>query len=122
MFVGTTSLLFVMVLVVVVAGLVIWIVTISARAKRMSEASDARLAAQLKEIADNPPVAKPFEQETPAERSEQVIAMASDEDLTPAAVVASTKEDRLAELADLHTRGTITDDELAIARAKILAE
>ena len=118
----SANILFLLVLVVVVAALVIWIATISARAKRMSTASDARLAAQLQDIADNPPVTKPFDQETPAERSEQVIAMARDDDATPAVVASSTKEERLTELSELHAKGTISDDELSTARAKILAE
>jgi hypothetical protein len=118
----TSDVLFVVILVVVVVALVVWIATISSRAKRMSAASDARLAAQLQDIASNPPVVKPFDQETPAERSEQVIAMASDDDATPAEIISSTKEERLTELSALHAKGTISDDELATARAKILAE
>jgi hypothetical protein len=118
----TGNVLFVVILIVVVAGLVIWIATISARAKRMSAASDARLAAQLQELAANPPATTPFAEETPAERSEQVIAMARDDDATPATVVSATKEERLAELAELHAKNAISDDELAAARAKILAE
>jgi uncharacterized membrane protein len=119
----STDTIFLVVLVVVVLALVIWIATISSRAKRISNASDARLAAQLADIAANPPAApKPFAAETPAERSEQVIAMAEDDDETPAQVTSATKESRLAELADLHAKGSITDDELATARAKILAE
>ena len=119
---NTGNILFVVGLIVVVAALVIWIATISARAKRMSEASDARLAIQLQDIANASPATKPFDQETPAQRSEQVIAMAGDDDATPATVVARTKEARLTELSDLHARGTISDDELAAARAKVLAE
>jgi cytoskeletal protein RodZ len=118
----TGNVLFVVVLIVIVIALVIWIATISSRAKRMSAASDARLATQLQEIANNPPPTKPFDAETPAERSEQVIAMARDDDASPEAITSSTKEERLAELGELHTKGTITDDELAAARAKILAE
>ena len=57
-----------------------------------------------------------------AERSEQVIAMARDDDAAPSTIVSSTKEERLLELAELHTKGAITDDEHAAARAKILAE
>jgi len=116
------STVFIVVVVVVVAALVIWIATISARAKRMSAASDARLAMQLQDIADNPPVTKPFAEETPAERSEQVIAMARDDDASPETIAASTKAERLTELSDLHSKGSITDDELAAARARILAE
>jgi cytoskeletal protein RodZ len=118
----TSDVLFVVVLIIVVVGIVIWIAAVSSRAKRISAASDARLAAQLQDIANNPPATKPFDQETPAERSEQVIEMAHDDDEAPAEIVASTKAERLTELADLHSRGAITDDELAAARAKILAE
>jgi hypothetical protein len=119
---STGNLLFLVAAIVVVAALVIWIATISARAKRMSAASDARLAMQLQDIADHPPATKPFAEETSAERSEQVIAMARDDDASPDTVVASTKAERLTELSDLHSKGSITDDELAAARAKILAE
>jgi hypothetical protein len=48
--------------------------------------------------------------------------MAHDDDETPAEIMASTKEERLTELAALHAKGAITDDELTAARAKILAE
>jgi len=119
---NTLTILYVVVLVVVIVAIVIWIATISRRAKRMSEASDARLAAQLADFAKNPPATKPFDQETTAERSEQVVAMAEDDDETPAQIATATKESRLAELADLHSKGAISDDELAAARAKILAE
>jgi uncharacterized membrane protein len=118
----TTTLVSLLIFVVVIAALVIWIASIARRARRVSDASDARLAAQLAEIAQNPPATKAFEDETPAERSEQVVAMARDDDATPSDVVNSTKAERLAELADLRVRGSITDDELAAARAKILAE
>jgi uncharacterized membrane protein len=118
----TGDILFVVILVVIVVALVVWIATISARAKRIAAASDARLAAQLQDIANNPPAVKPFAQETPSERSEQVIAMARDDDATPETVVSSTKEERLTELSALHAKGSITDEELATARAKILAE
>ena len=118
----TSDVLFVVVLIIVVVGIVIWIATVSSRAKRISAASDSRLAAQLQDIANNPPAAKAFADETPAERSEQVIAMARDDDATPPVIISSTKAERLTELADLHSKGEITDDELAAARAKILAE
>lgn len=118
----TGDVLFVVVLIVAVAALVIWIATVSARAKRISAASDARLAAQLQDIANNPPAARAFADETPAERSEQVIAMARDDDAIPPVIISSTKEERLTELSALHAKGSITDDELAAARAKILAE
>jgi cytoskeletal protein RodZ len=118
----TANILFIVVFVVVVVALVIWIATISARAKRISAASDARLSAQLAEIADNPPATKPFAEETPAERSAQVIAMAEPDDETPAQIASATKAERLVELGDLHAKGAISDAELATARAKILSE
>ncbi len=116
------NVLFAVVLIVVVIGLVIWIASISSRAKRMSAASDERLAAQLRDIAANPPATKPFDEETPAERSQAVIEAATDDDETPAQIAAKTKAERLTELSDLHAKGAISDDELAAARAKILAE
>jgi uncharacterized membrane protein len=119
---NTANILYVVALVVVIVVIVIWIASISRRAKRMSDASDARLASALADIANNPPATKPFTQETPAERSEQVVAMAEDDDETPAQITSSTKESRLAELAELHAKGSISDEELATARAKILAE
>jgi uncharacterized membrane protein len=117
-----SNVLFVVVLIVVVAIIVIWIAMISARAKRISAASDARLAAQLQDMVNNPEAAKAFADETPAERSEQVITMARQDDAIPPVLISSTKEERLAELSDLHAKGAITDDELTAARAKILAE
>jgi cytoskeletal protein RodZ len=120
---SSSNILFLVVIIVVIVGLVIWIASISARAKRVSAASDARLASQLAELAANPPTPdKPFEQETPAERSAQVIAMAEDDEEALAQIASSTKASRLAELSELHAAGTITDDELAAARAKILSE
>jgi ABC-type multidrug transport system fused ATPase/permease subunit len=118
----TGNVLFVIVVIVVVIALVIWIASISSRAKRVSEASDARLAAQLAEFAANAPVTKPFAEQTPAERSEAVIEAATDDDETPAQIAAKTKAERLTELGELHDKGAISDDELAAARAKILAE
>lgn len=121
----TGSTLFVVVLVIVIVAIVVWIATISRRARSISTASDARLAAALQEVADNPPATKPFDAETPAERSADVIAMSRDDDDTTAqaaSVAAATKESRLAELADLHARGLISADELAAGRATIIAE
>ena len=114
--------LFVVVLVVILVIIVLWIVAISARAKRISAASDARLAAQLQDMVNNPQAAKEFADETPAERVEQVTAMARDDGAVPPVIISSTKGERLTELSALHANGSITDDELAAARAKILAE
>jgi flagellar biosynthesis/type III secretory pathway M-ring protein FliF/YscJ len=121
----TGSTLFVVVLVVVILAIVIWIATISRRAQRISAASDARLAAALQDVAAHPPDRKPFADETPAERSADVIAMSRDDDDSPAeaaSVAAATKESRLAELTDLNARGLISADELAAGRATIIAE
>jgi cytoskeletal protein RodZ len=119
----TLNVLITVIFVIVVVAIVVWIVTVSLRARRASEASDARLASQLQMIADNPPAAKPFASETPAERSEAVVAAAEDPTLVPEdATPASLKAERLAELGELHAKGLISDEELATARAKILAE
>ncbi|HEY1529901.1 MAG TPA: SHOCT domain-containing protein [Galbitalea sp.] len=119
---STANIVFLIVLVLVVVAIVVWIATVASRAKRMSAASDARLASALADIASNPPVAKPFDEESPAERSAQVIAMAQDDDEIPAQVAQKSKEERLTELSALHAKGAISDDELSAARAKILSE
>jgi hypothetical protein len=116
---STSDIVFIVVIIAIVVALVIWIATISARAKRMSTASDALLAVQLEEIAANPPVATSLGQQASGERSERVMTAGGSSANNGAA---STKEVRLTELADLHARGLISDDELATARAKILAE
>jgi hypothetical protein len=107
---SAANIIFIVGLVVVIGGLVIWIATISARARRMSAVSDARLDAQLQNIADNPSIALSPPREAPTAQS------------ASAAGSVKTKDERLAELAELHAKGSITDAELAAARAKILAE
>ena len=117
------NVIFVVVVIVVVVGLVIWIAIVSRRAKANAAASDARLAVQLQAAAQDLPATKAFADETPAERSAAVVEAGTDPDLVPEdATPPATKATRLAELADLHTKGLISDDELAAARAKILAE
>lgn len=118
-----SDIVFVVIFIVVIVGLVVWIASISRRAKQASLASDNRVAMQLKaSMADLPPT-KSFADETPAERNANIIADGTDASLVPEdATPAALKETRLSELADLHTRGLISDDELAAARAKILAE
>lgn len=117
-----SNILFLLVLIIMVAALVIWIATITARAKRMSAASDARLAWQLQDIADNPPTAKPLAHKSPADDPEPVVAMAPDDSASAGPAADRTKEDRLTEIDALRATGAISDDELAAARAKILAE
>lgn len=117
---STGDILFIVVIIAIVAALIIWIVTISARAKRMSTASDAFLAAQLEELAANPPAAT-IGLQAYGERSERV-ATAAGNGASPRTGASSTKETRLTELAELHSKALISDDELATARAKILAE
>jgi hypothetical protein len=118
---STGDILFIVVIIAIVAALVIWVVTISARAKRMSTASDAFLAAQLQELAANPPPATSIGLQASGERSESVMTAARNS-ANPKAGASSTKEARLTELAELHSKSLISDDELAAARAKILAE
>jgi hypothetical protein len=120
---GTSDIIFIVVFILVVAGLVLWIASISRRARQASAASDQRVAAQLQASMADLPKTKPFADETPAERNANIIADGGDPALVPeAASPAALKETRLAELGDLHSRGLISDDELATARAKILAE
>jgi hypothetical protein len=104
-----SDIIFIVVIVAVVAALVIWIATISARAKRMSTAADARLATELQALAENPPPVTPMSEISASDRGGQVT-------------VGPSKEVRLTELAELHSKSLISDDELAAARAKILAE
>jgi hypothetical protein len=106
---STSDIIFIVVVVAVVAALVIWIATISVRAKRMSTAADARLATELQALAENPPPVTPMSEISASDRAGQVTAQPS-------------KEVRLTELAELHSKSLISDDELADARAKILAE
>jgi hypothetical protein len=102
------DIIFIVVTAAVVVGLIVWVVVISARANRQSAASDARLAVELQALAADPPAPAPPSLEVPADGAQQTAD--------------SSKEDRLSELANLHSRGLISDDELATARAKILAE
>jgi len=120
----TSNVVFTLVFVVVIIALIIWIVAISQRAKKASADSDARLATQLQAFAaELPEKSKDFADETPAERSDAVIAAAEDPTLVPEdASPLNLKASRLAELSDLHDKGLISDEELAMARAKILAE
>ena len=112
----SVNIIFGVVFGVIVLGLVIWIVTIYRRAKGVSDASDARLnarlyaaAAELPEVPQGPPTQAPTVAPNP-----QLATV----DAGPS----GPKESRLAELADLRSRGLISDEELAAARAKILAE
>ncbi|HEX3680591.1 MAG TPA: hypothetical protein VHU90_12790 [Galbitalea sp.] len=104
-----SDIIFIVVIVAVVAALAIWIATISARAKRMSSAADARLATELQTLAENPPPVTPMSEISAADRAGYVTDGPS-------------KEVRLTELAELHSKSLISDEELAAARAKILAE
>ena len=105
---STGDIIFIVAIAAIVAALIIWIVVISARAKRMSAASDARLAVELEGLAADPPAPAPPGLTSPADSPQQTAD--------------GSKEDRLTELATLRGRGLISDDELATARAKILAE
>jgi type II secretory pathway pseudopilin PulG len=119
----SSGIIVVVVFVVVIAGLVLWIASISRRAKQSSAASDQRIAQQLQAAMVDLPPTKPFADETAAERNANIISDGTDPALDPEdASPAALKETRLAELGDLHARGLISDDELATARAKILAE
>jgi hypothetical protein len=135
---ATINVLFVVVAVLVIAGLVTWIVIVVRRASRITRTGDARLAAELQSAVRNPPAAAnpsvdvapvavpsvmgPFDPVLP------VMGGASDAVATPSvspvpdAAPVDGVEARLTRLDGLHARGVITDRELAEARAKILAE
>jgi Short C-terminal domain len=122
----STNLIFAIVFGVVVIALVVWIVTIYRRAKQVSDASDARLNARLYAAAAELPTSSgdqalatpPRAVVAPVPDSVAPVPAPESADAAPT----GPKEQRLAELGDLHQRGLISDDELAAARAKILAD
>ncbi|HEX4442243.1 MAG TPA: SHOCT domain-containing protein [Galbitalea sp.] len=110
------NIIFAVVFGVIVVALVIWIVTIYRRARRVSDASDARLNSRLyAAVAELPEVPQGAPTQAPTVAPKP---LADPVDAAPS----GPKESRLAELADLHARGLITDEELTTARAKVLAE
>jgi hypothetical protein len=119
----TADIIFAVVFGILVISLIVWVVTIFRRANRVTNASDARLTARLYAAASELPT-------TTAEGGAESVAAAGPPEmpqqnplLNPLdAPPSGPKETRLAELAGLHDRGLISDDELASARAKILAE
>jgi Short C-terminal domain len=119
----TANIIFAVVFGIIVVSLVVWVVTIFRRANRVTSASDARLTARLYAAASELPT-------TPAEGSAESGAVAGPPELplqnpllNPLdAPPSGPKEKRLAELAGLHDRGLISDEELTAARSKILAE
>jgi hypothetical protein len=114
---ATINVLFVVVAVLVVAGLVTWVVLVVRRASSNTRTGDARLAAELQSAVRNPPVAGP----TPTVVAPDAAPVSPATGASDASPVDDI-EARLARLAGLHARGVITDRELAEARAKILAE
>lgn len=123
------NILFGVIFGVVALGLIVWVIVIVRRARTITEASDSRLSARLYAAANEPTEpdairgAVPEPVEGAATKSTPAILTPVDSTTNPADVKATgPKEARLAELADLHERGLITDDELAAARSKILAE
>jgi hypothetical protein len=113
--------------VIVVVGLVSWLLIFARRAARLSRASDIRLATDIASLA---PPATDDKPQVPASDTGSSIAWDTlpwsepqSASRPPAAQPAADSiEGRLAELSELHARKLISDDELAAARAKVLAE
>jgi hypothetical protein len=124
---ATENAIFIVGSVIIVAGLVIWVAILVRRASRVSRASDIRLATDIASLAAPD---KDANSQVPASPTGSSIAWDTlpwDQPQSPAPtplaeLPANSLEGRLAELSDLHARGLITDDELATARAKVLAE
>lgn len=124
---ATENAIFIVGTVIIVGGLVIWLVVFARRAARIARASDIRLATDIASLAAPDKDASP---QVPASDTGSSIAwdtlpwdQPQSAALDPVAEpAANTLEGRLAELKELHDRGLITDDELAAARAKVLAD
>lgn len=100
----------------VAVGLIVWVVVIVLRARSVTGASDERLNSRLYAALNNLP-------QDDASIPKKLPPAPGKAPVDPAdAAPSGPKEARLAELSDLHARGLISDDELAAARAKILAE
>ena len=88
----------------------------------MSNDSDVRLEGELEGVAATLKPSKSFAEQSPAERSAQVLAMAEDDDDNPnplAATASSEQAARVAELSTLHAQGLVSDAELATGRANL---
>jgi hypothetical protein len=121
----SANLIFAVVFGVIVVALVIWIAAIYRRAKQVSNASDARLNARLYAAAAELPTASDRDVGSDAAAQfapSKSAAVGHPLPGSPDAAPSGPKVSRLAELVDLHERGLISDDELAAARASILAE
>ena len=123
---ATANTIFFVVTPIVAVGLTVWIVIFLRRASRIAGARNSRLANDIASLT--PPTAGETPQ-VPASATGSSIAwdmLPWSEPQTPARPVAeppsNSIEGKLAELADLHARKLISDEELAVARAKILAE
>jgi hypothetical protein len=118
---------------VVLVGLAIWIAVFFRRASRIVRSGSGRLDDSLSSLSPPPAGMAP---QIPASSTGSSIAwdtlpwndpqVADRRDVDPAAdsstPVPGSIESRLAELGELHARHLISDDELAAARAKVLAE
>jgi hypothetical protein len=124
---ATENAIFIVGTVIIVSGLITWLVVFARRAARFSRASDIRLATDIASLAAPDKDASP---QIPASATGSSIAWDTlpwdqPQSATPQPVAgpaASSIEGRLAELNDLHARKLITDEELAAARAKVLAD
>jgi hypothetical protein len=142
--IDSAAILFILFIVLVLAGFAIWITIIVRRASRLTRASDIRLTADLQsavaEVTGTAPMkvgvttdggAIMFADELPAAPEPITVPefvegpTLPEPNSVPEPVEGPSTTDiesRLDKLAGLHARGVITDDELATARLKILAE
>ncbi|HEY1529902.1 MAG TPA: hypothetical protein VGF80_03745 [Galbitalea sp.] len=84
--------------------------------------SETRLDAELESVAATMKPSTPFSEQTPAERSAQLLAMAEDDDDNPnplAATASSEQAARVAELSTLHAQGLISNAELAFGQGHL---
>jgi hypothetical protein len=111
----TTDEIFLLVFGLVAAALIIWVIVIVRRAQGITNASESRLNTRLyAAVNDSTLTDVPAAPIAPA----PIASAAAPKGTAPS----GSKETRLAELSDLHDRGLIDENELAAARAKILAE
>ncbi|HEY4270213.1 MAG TPA: hypothetical protein VGM94_18665 [Galbitalea sp.] len=113
---GTFTAIFGVIATIVVIGIIITIIVAVVNAKKVVDAGHNPLTLQTElelKVLDSAALAPSTTPATPG------VAHTSAADPPPPA---DSIEERLHKLADLHARNLISDEELAAARAKVLAE
>jgi hypothetical protein len=117
---------FFVVTTIVAVGLTVWIVIFLRRASRITGARASRLTSDIASLA--PPSEGPTPQ-VPASATGSSIAWDTlpwSAPQPPAHPITdpptNSIESKLAQLGDLHARNLISDEELAVARARVLSE